>query len=195
MRVSPFTFPGYRVQLRPIRTSDVDGIMTWVNNPQITRNFAGMSRQITREEELVYLEGMIRSKTDRLYALETTDGEYLGNAGLHKIYWPARNGRVGLVVGNPKAQGKGIGQQAMRLILALGFLELGLHKVWLIHFSTNGRMKHIAEKTGFIQEGHLRDEYFHADAFHDMIRHAMLAPEFEERRAAWGMVPTGPAPS
>ena len=77
--MNPFTSPGYRVQLRPIRITDVEATTTWVNHPQIARNDAGMSRKTTREEPRAYLAQMINSKTDRLYALESTDTEYLGN--------------------------------------------------------------------------------------------------------------------
>jgi len=184
-----FTYPGYRIQLRPIRVDDVDAIMEWINDPSITRNFAAMSTEITREQEVAFLERTIASDTDRLYAIEDLDGNYLGNAGIHKIYWPARNGRLGIVIGKPGAQGKGIGQEALRLTSARGFVDLGLHKIWLVHFATNARMHHIANKLGFVEEGTLRDEYFHADGFHDMLRHSLLEQEFAALRVQWGIAP------
>lgn len=169
-----FTRPGNPLGLRPIRTSDVDDIMAWINDPDVTRNFANMSAAITREQELAWLEHVIASDTDRLYAVVDESGAYLGNAGIHKIYWPARNGRLGLVLGAPGARGRGLGTQAMRLLIDMAFAELGLHKVWLVHYRTNTRMAHIAEKLGFTEEGVLRDEYFHQGSFHDMIRWSLL---------------------
>jgi RimJ/RimL family protein N-acetyltransferase len=179
----PFTAPGFDVALRPIRVEDVDAIMTWINDPEVTRNFAGMSRHITRDQELAFLRGVLSSDTDRLYAIEdSATGRYLGNAGLHKIYWPARNGRVGLVIGAKNARGAGLGQQALRLLLGVGFEVLGLHKVWLVHFATNERMAHIAGKLGFREEGRLRDEYFHDGSFHDMVRRCVLEGEVSPLR-------------
>jgi RimJ/RimL family protein N-acetyltransferase len=186
-----FTAPGHQIQLRPIRLDDVDALLTWVNDPEVTRNFAGLSERITREQELAFLRGVIASDTDALFAIEH-EGRIIGTAGLHKIYWPARNGRLGLIIGRREVQGRGLGQQALRLITALGFLELGLHKVWVVHYATNARMRHIVGKLGFVQEGVLRDEYFHRDAFHDMVRHSLLRPEFDARQQAWGL--TGDAP-
>lgn len=178
----PFTLPHSPLRLRPIRLDDVDAILSWVNDPEITANFATMGH-ITREQEIAYLERTLASDSDRLYAIETHDGVYLGNAGLHRIYWPARNGRLGVVIGTKAAQGRGLGQEAIRLLVALGFLELGLHKIWAVHYVANARMRHILGKLGFEEEGILRDEYFHEGAFHDMVRHALLEPAF---RAGWG---------
>ncbi len=180
---TPFTYPGYRVRLRPIRLDDVDAIMEWINDEEVTRNFAGLSQRITREQELAFLERVMGSDTDRLYAVEDGEGRYLGNAGVHKIYWPARNGRLGLVIGRRDAQGKGLGQEALRLLVALAFRELALHKVWIVHFRSNARMAHLCAKLGFVTEGVLRDEYYHRDAWHDMVRCSLLSDEFG--RAAW----------
>ena len=169
------------MRLRPIRLDDVDEILQWINEPEITRNFAAMSKTITREQELAYLERMIASDVDRLWAVEDDDGRYLGNAGIHQIYWPARNGRIGLVIGRRDAHGKGFGQAAFRALCATGFEELGLHKLWLVHFVDNRRMHHIATKHGFVVEGTLRDEYFHAGGYHDMVRMSLLEDEWRAR--------------
>ena len=182
-----FTFPTYRIRLRPIRLDDVDAIMEWINDPAVTRNFASMSERITREQEIAFLERTLASDTDRLFAIEDLEGRYLGNAGIHKIYWPARNGRLGIVIGRKDAQGQGLGQEALRLTAALGFRDLKLHKIWLVHFATNARMHHIAKKLGFVEEGTLRDEYFHADGFHDMLRHSLLEDEFAALRHSWAV--------
>lgn len=186
-RTMTITYPGQRIHLRPIRVEDVDAIMTWVNDPEVVRNFATMGN-ITREQEVAFLERMIASETDRLYAIETLEGQYLGNAGIHKIWWPARNGRLGIVIGDQAFHGRGLAQEALRLLLAHGFEELGLHKLWMVHYATNERMRHIASKLGMREEGRLRDEYFHQGAFHDMVRHAVLEDEYRELARTWGHV-------
>lgn len=171
------TLPGLRVGLRPIRRDDVDAILTWINDPVVTRNFADLSKQITRQQELDFLDRMIASETDHLYAIVDLDGTYLGNAGIHKIYWPARNGRLGIVLGMPGSRGRGLGSEVVQLLLHVGFSDLALHKLWLIHYAANHRMEHIAKKCGFVLEGRLRDEYWHDGTFHDMVRHGRLTTD------------------
>jgi RimJ/RimL family protein N-acetyltransferase len=167
------------ISLRPLAESDVDDLMTFVNDPQIVGNFAALGK-ITRDQEVAWVQSMLRSDNDRVWALVDGDGRFLGNCGIHKIWWPARNGRLGIVVGARDVHGQGVGTQVMRLLLQKGFEELGLHKLWLVHYAENARMRHLAHKLGMTPEGVLRDEYFHEGRFHDMVRHAILKPEWAQ---------------
>lgn len=169
-----------RLRLRPIRVDDVDAILGWINDPDVTRNFAALGT-ITRDQELAFLRATIASETDRLYAIETPEGLVIGTAGIHRIYWPARNGRLGIVIGRKEFHGHGLAQEALRELCRTGFRELGLHKLWLVHYRDNARMRHVARKLGFVEEGVLRDEYFHQGRFHDMVRHSLLEDEFASR--------------
>lgn len=185
------TRPGGPIRLRPATPSDAEAILPWLNDPEITKNFAGFGEPITLEVERAFLAKMAVSGEDRLFAIEAVEGgPVIGTVGLHRIYWPARNARLGVMIGGQETHGRGLGQEALRLVIAFGFRALGLHKVWLVHYSENGRMRHIAGKLGFAQEGVLRDEYFHAGRYHDMVRHALLAPEWEalgrDREVAFG---------
>lgn len=174
-----FELPGARIRLRTIAEGDVDAIMEWINDPDITRNFAAFAEPISRAQELAFIRAMRASDADRLFAIEPAGGGALiGTAGLHRIYWPAKNGRLGLMIGQRDQQGRGLGQEAMKLLIAYGFERLGLHKLWLVHYADNQRMRHVAGKLGFVQEGVLRDEYFHGGRWHDMVRHALLAPHW-----------------
>ena len=191
---------GYRVRLRGIREADVDAIMTWINDPEVTKHFAAFDRQVTREEELRFVGQMRASPSDCLFAIERVlersdgtaseaqppreraphveDGALLGTVGLHQIYRPAQNARLGIMLGGPGARGAGLGQEALRLVIAYAFERLDLHKVWMVHYASNDRMRHIAHKLGFRAEGCLRDEYFHRGAWHDMVRQGLLATEW-----------------
>lgn len=171
------------VRLRPIRLDDVDAILEWIGDPDVTANFATMSQPITREQELAFLAATLASDTDRLYAIEDPEGRILGTAGIHKIWWPSRNGRIGLVIGRTEVQGRGLAQASLRELCAIGFETLGLHKLWIVHYATNGRMRHIAGKLGFVEEGVLRDEYFHQGTWHDMVRHSLLDHEYRALRS------------
>jgi RimJ/RimL family protein N-acetyltransferase len=180
------------VSLRPLTVNDIDDIMAWVNDPDVTKNFAAVGKQISREDELRWLETTLADPNERLFAIEL-DGRYIGNAGIHKIYWPAKNGRLGIVIGDRNVHGRGVGTEALRQLCAVGFSDLlGLHKLWLMHYMSNQRMAHIAQKLGFVSEGVLRDEYFHRGDWHDMVRWSLLQGEFSEREPT---VNRGPATS
>ncbi len=170
-----------KVKLRPLERKDLDNMMAWVNDPEVIKNFARFSGEITREEEAGYLERMLASETDRVFAIENEEGDYLGNIGLHQIYWPARNARLGVILGNKAQQGKGYGQAAINEILRIAFNEHKLHKVWLMTFKENEKAQHVYRKCGFKVEGLLREEYILKERYHDMVRMSILEQEYQER--------------
>ncbi len=167
----------------PLRPTDVesvlDGVLEWVNDPEVTKNLARFDHVFTREEEREYLTALFASETDRVFALENGAGEYIGQIGIHQIYRPARHGRLGIVLGRKSEWGKGHARRAMGQLLPLAFGDLGLNKLWTIFFTGNARMRHICEALGYQQEGVLRDEYFHQGRFHDMVRMSLLAREWK----------------
>lgn len=182
---------GGPIVLRPVRVEDAEAILGWLNDPEITKNFAGFGKPLSLEEERAFLARMVASREDRLFAIEESSSSstemasspsapprILGTVGLHRIYWPARNARLGVMIGARDRQRRGLGQEALRLVIAYAFESLSLHKVWLVHYADNARMRHIAGKLGFSVEGVLRDEYFHADRYHDMVRQALLRPDW-----------------
>jgi RimJ/RimL family protein N-acetyltransferase len=170
------SIPPAHIRLRPVTLSDVDAILGWINDPEITRNFAGFQQNVTREDELAFLTRMRASQTDRLYAITREDDVAIGTAGIHNIYAPAGNARLGLMLG--RHRGHGLGRAALTELVGRAFHELHLHKVWIIHFADNARMSHLCARLGFQVEGLLRDEYFHRGRHWDMVRQSLLAHEF-----------------
>jgi RimJ/RimL family protein N-acetyltransferase len=178
------------VRLRPLALSDVDNMMTWVNDPDIVGNFAAFAgRGFTREEELAYIERTLRSDADKVFAIErASDGVYLGNVGIHQIHWPSRVGRLAVIIGARVEMGKGYGSAAIRAVLAWAFGEARLHKVWLMCFRENERAQAIYRRIGFLDEGVLREEYFHRGGWRDMVRMSILDRE-------WQAITGPPAPA
>lgn len=167
------------IKLRPLQIEDVDNVMTWVNDPKVVFNFQNFDMKITREAEIAYLEKILTSNDDKLFAVETENRTYLGNAGLHGLSSKNRLGRVALIIGNKKFWGKGYGQNAMRELIKYAFDECRLNKIWLIVDKENEKARHIYEKVGFKIEGILEEEYAdRTGKFHDMIRMRLLRREY-----------------
>ena len=93
---------------------------------------------------------------------------------MNQIYWPARNGRLFLVI-RASEQRKGYGQAALSALIETSFGELGLHKLWLIVRKDNRAAQAMYLKLGFDFEGVLRDEYYVQDRFFDMVRMSRVA--------------------
>ncbi|MBI4141187.1 GNAT family N-acetyltransferase [Candidatus Woesearchaeota archaeon] len=145
--------------IRPVCLDDVDNLMTWVNDAGIVGNFADFNKVRTREDEQLWLERIVSSKNDYVFAIENECHDYVGQISVHQIYWPSQKGRLALVIGNKQEQGKGHAKRALRLLLPKALNELGLFKLWANYFATNERMRHLLASVGFKIEGYLRKEY------------------------------------
>lgn len=173
-------FDRARVTLRPLSERDVDDILAWVNDREVVGNLASFSgKPFTREDELAYVRAMQASEVDRVYTvLAADDGRYLGQVGIHQIFWRSKVGRLSAIIGNKAEWGHGYGSAAIASLLDVAFGAEQLHKVWLMVFSTNQRSLRTYARLGFQVEGTLREEYFHEAGWHDMVRMSMLAGEW-----------------
>ena len=172
------------VQLRPLCPADVSHILTWVNEPAVVGNLASFdaSRPFSRADETAYITEMIASDDDRVFSVFASDDDrYLGQVGLHQIFWRSRVGRLSLIIGSKDEWGKGFGRAAIAAMLDYAFGTEKLHKVWLMVFRDNARARRTYSGVGFSEEGVLREEYFHAGAWHDMVRMSLLAQEWQGR--------------
>jgi RimJ/RimL family protein N-acetyltransferase len=161
------------VRLDPLTQGHLPHVMTWVNDREVMQYFAQRQERISEEEEKRYLDSLIASKTDRAFSIFSGD-EYVGQCSVNQIYWPARNGRVFLVV-RRAMQGKGLGSAALRALIERAFGdEMNLHKLWLIVRRDNRSAQAMYLRAGFEFEGMLRDEYCVQGKFFDMVRMAIL---------------------
>ena len=164
------------VRLEPLALAHLPGVMSWVNDREVMQYFAARQTAISEDEERRYLEKLIASPNDHAYTiLATDDGRYLGQCSVNQIYWPAKNGRIFMVI-SKREQRKGFGGAALDALIRESFDRLGLHKLWLIVRKDNRAAQAMYLKHGFDFEGLLRDEYFVQDRYHDMIRMSLLSP-------------------
>jgi diamine N-acetyltransferase len=161
--------PRPRVRLVPLSIDHLPHVMTWVNDREVMQYFALRQETISAEEERGYLEKLLSSSTDRAFSVFAEDGDYVGQCSVNQIYWPARNGRVFLVVRKEKQRG-GYGAAALAALIEEAFGAIELHKLWLIVRRDNKRAQAMYLRAGFEFEGVLRDEYCVGGRFFDMVR-------------------------
>lgn len=163
------------VRLEPLALQHLPLVMTWVNDREVMQYFANRQTDITEEEERGYLEKLIASSNDRAFSIFDGADMYVGQCSINQIYWPARNGRLFLVI-TKEQQRKGFGGAALDALVARAFGELSLHKLWLIVRRDNRDAQAMYLKRGFDFEGVLKDEYFVGGRFYDMVRMSQLRP-------------------
>lgn len=168
-------------RLRPLEMSDLESIMCWVNDQEVVGNFANFKFPISKDEEKKYLEKILSSETDRVFAIQTEQGEYIGNAGLHQIHWPSRVGRLAVIIGKKEHWNEGYAEAAVKALLDLAFNQYNLHKIGGMVWEDNPKTTHLyLDKCGFSKEGVLRDEYFHQGKYHNIIRIGILEDDYQK---------------
>jgi RimJ/RimL family protein N-acetyltransferase len=178
---------GKLVRIRAYEKSDLDAVMAWINDEEVTRNLgAPLIYPMSREAEENYLAANASGDgPDRRWAIETLAGDYLGGISLMSIDWIDRSAQVGIVIGSKTHWGKGFGTDAMRLVLRFAFDKMNLHRVWLNVYDFNPRGIKSYEKCGFKREG-IQREYRYIDGkYHDAMLMAILEDEYREVAKNW----------
>jgi RimJ/RimL family protein N-acetyltransferase len=173
-------FLGEKTRLRCLRESDLDNCMAWVNDSEVTK-FLMMRMPISRKQEEMWLQRAMagESSTEKVLAVETLDGEYLGNIGLHHIDYISGVAEIGIAIGKKEYWGKGYGPDAMRSLLKFAFRELGLRKVILKVFGSNIRAQKAYAKLGFEEVGRLRAHILKNGHYEDEIYMEVFADELK----------------
>jgi len=175
---------GERIRIRALEKADIDNVMSWVNNREVTKYLMAFSVPISRASEEQWLErATIHRDSDKAFAIETLDGEYLGNCGLHLIDSIHRNAELGIAIGKETHLGKGYGGDAINLLLRMAFHNLNLEKVYLRVFSQNTRGIRCYEKCGFKQVGRMVRHRFIEGKWNDELIMEILREEWEAKQA------------
>ncbi|MEW1982027.1 GNAT family protein [Citricoccus sp. NPDC079358] len=90
------------------------------------------------------------------------------------------------------ARDRGLGSEAVELILRHAFEDQGLHRVSLEGYAFNPRARHVYEKAGFRLEGTLREALLFDGGWVDAHVMGILAEQWRSRQ---GGVPTDPPPA
>jgi len=170
------------VRLRAVELTDLDSIMEWVGDQEITGYLSSFINPVSKEMEREWVELASRDPgrppRDLRFVIETREGLYLGNIGLHDINWRSRNAEVGIVIGKKEYLSKGYGTEAMLLALEHSFEQLNLHRIILRVFDFNQRAIKSYQKCGFEEEGVLREHFFARGKYRDEIIMGILRKEF-----------------
>ena len=182
---------GKLVRIRAYERSDLDAVMAWVNDEEVTRQLGAgpLTFPVSRVQEEQFLEAAVRSgadPTNKVFAIETlAERKYIGGIDLRGINWLDRHAEIGIVIGDKANWSKGFGTDAMRVITRMGFEKMGLHRLWLRVYDFNAAAIRCYEKCGFQREGILRHDRFIDGEYHDTIVMGILEGEYREAVKSW----------
>ena len=173
---------GKRLRLRTLDRPDLPRCVAWLNDPEVRAGLL-VYRPLSQTEEEAWFEAALRREAnERPFAIERMVPEgwqHIGNIGLMNIDWRCRLAEVGIFIGEKAYWNQGYGREAMRLMLQYAFNTLNLNRISLHVFSTNIRAIRSYERTGFVQEGRLREDMFLDGEYVDVLVMGMLRREWQ----------------
>ncbi|MDX9918063.1 MAG: GNAT family protein [Gudongella sp.] len=171
---------GENIMLREYRMDDIDDIQNWVNDGEVTKFLSGLFLYPhTRTDTENFLKAMLNKTSDiRGFVIAHKDGSYIGQVDLMKIDWVSRKATLGIVIGKKELHGKGIGTEAISLLLKFAFDQMNLNKVELTVNEHNMAGRECYKKCGFVEEGRLREDFYSYGEYSDMLVMSCLKKDF-----------------
>ena len=159
------------VGLRPTTAADLDFVMTAESDPEATPYVTVWSR--SEHEHAI-------ADSDQSHLLIHDGGEPVGFILLAGLDGRHRNLELRRIV---VRRGRGLGRQALALVLDHCFRELGAHRVWLDVKPHNERALRAYRALGFVHEGVLRDAELSDGKWESLAIMSALEHEWAGRRA------------
>ena len=163
-----------RLTLRPWLDSDAPSVRAVYDDPAIQRWHARVLNSDDEARDLTtgWREGWAK-ETGASWAVVDASDTLLGRVALKSLdlhegtadvaYWTASG-----------ARGQGVCPRAVRTA-AHWAMNAGFHRLQLEHSIANSASCRAAAKAGFTSEGTRRSAALHADGWHDMHMHALIA--------------------
>ncbi len=172
-----------RIHLRPLEVDDAALCQHWVNDPD-TRETLLMYRPMNKLGERKFIENVSNQEDAVHFGIGLNEsGELIGVIGLHMIRWKDRVGELGLFIGEANQRGRGLGTEAMELILEYGFSTLNLNRIQLFVFPFNETAIKLYKRLGFVHEGIQREGTFKSGRYVDHLLYGLLAREYYATRS------------
>lgn len=160
------------VTLRPLALDDVDAVHDWARLPESCRYQTWGPN--TYEQTQQYVRVAVAATPNRFVFAVLLDGEVVGNAQL-KLH--ARSTAEIAYVVHPRLWGQGIGTNAARELLRLGFGEHGRHRIYGTCDPRNLASATVLRKIGMRYEGRMRGTAYIRDGWRDSDLYARLADD------------------
>lgn len=172
---------GKLVNLRAREMGDLERNYRWMNDREVTR-YLSMRYPISLAAEEVWMrEGASQPMafgSNVFFAIETKDGEHIGNINFLEMSAEQRKARLGVAIGEKSYWSKGYGTDAMLTFLRFAFDEMNLHRIDLTVIAENTRAIACYRKCGFVQEVCMRRAIFSRGAYRDHLVMGVLRDEF-----------------
>ncbi len=164
------------LSLRALERGDLRFIHNLNNNRNIMSYWFEEPYESFDELEELYNKH-IHDNAERRFVVEDENKALVGLVELIEIDYIHRSAEFQIII-TPEHQGKGYAKILINKALDYSFTILNLHKIYLHVAIENEKAVYLYEQCGFIEEGHLVEEYFINGQYRDVKRMYILQPQY-----------------
>ena len=174
---------GRAVRLRPLGAGDVPTLWGWYNDPEIVApydrfavdTFDGLAAAVADAPRDP------ASLAPRFAVERTAEGDVVGVVGHYRAHPVLEYVDVWYVLGERSARGRGLGREAVGLLVDHLFRTETVERVGATCDVENVPSVRLLEGLGFRREGTLRAALFHHARWHDVHVYGVTRPEWAAR--------------
>ena len=168
---------GENIYLSPMNIEDIEIYMKWMNDKKVTDNIGRSQFLFTFGKEKEWLESVNKGR-EYQFAIINNEDKLIGNCSLFDIDFINGNATVGIFIGEEEFRGKGLGTEALKLLISYGFNHLNLNNIMLTVFSFNERAIKCYNKVGFKEIGRRRKDALINNKRYDTIYMDIIREEY-----------------
>ena len=174
-----------RLELRPPRLVDWQRVHEWASRPEVCRFqvWGPNSPEETRAFVAAAVATWNESESERsryVWVAERSDHGVLGMGELNIRSRVHRQGEISYIV-HPDLWGRGFGRQIAEQVVAIGFADFSLHRIFGTCDPRNEASAAILRSLGMQREGSHRHTLLLRDGWRDSVLFAVIADEWTPR--------------
>ena len=169
---------GAHVRLRRASADDAEARFVFGTDTEIVKMFGGGlsdAKPMTRAAAERWAQ---RQANDPHAWIIEVEGRLVGDIKLHSIVDQDRRASMAIGIYDRTCLGKGLGTEAIRLLLQYAFTELRLHRIGIRVLAYNERAIRAYAKCGFVIEGRERETAFVDGRWHDDFMMGLLSTDY-----------------
>lgn len=174
---------GRTVKLRPLRPSDYSTVFAWYSDPELVAPFdryvADTPDAFARSVETA--EADPTSLAPRFAVERRAEGDLVGAVGYYRAHPVLEYVDVWYLLGDPAVRGRGLGREAVGLLVDHVLRETAVERVGATTDVENVASYRVLEGLGFRLEGTLRSALFHHGRWHDVRVYGVTRSEWGSR--------------
>lgn len=139
---------GKLVALAEMIEADQKQFWEWMQSPEL-RTLIADSRVPSMEDQMHWFQRATEPDRKFFSVVTISDETLIGNCGFVDIDRKKNEATLRITIGNPASRGKGLGSEAVELLVRYGFEEMKLDRILLKVGSTNERAIKAYQNVGF----------------------------------------------